>query len=89
MCDPQLVQVASSRIMPLLVSVRLVTVSESIASRKLGHPEPESYFAVELNSETPQATQLYVPSTLQSQYLPVKGLSVPPPQQTNRCSSVR
>jgi len=51
--------------------------SSEIGSQKLGHPEPESNFASDEKSSSPQQTHLKIPSNLESLYFPEKGGSVP------------
>jgi hypothetical protein len=56
--------------------------------QKLGQPVPDSNFVFEEKRWLPQQTQTYRPSSLQSQYLPVKAGSVPSFRATENCSGV-
>ncbi len=47
----------SVRLIPELRSVSVTTLSRPVGSTKLGQPEPESNFAPEWNSSSPQPPQ--------------------------------
>src|SRR5579863_9091737 len=51
-----------------------------------GQPVPELNFVSDSNNGAPQQTQLYVPFSFESQYLPVKAGSVPALRATWNCS---
>lgn len=66
----------------------MTMASSLIGAKKLGQPEPDSYFVCELNNGCPQHTQLYVPARLSLLYLPVPARSVPLRRQIWNCSGV-
>jgi hypothetical protein len=80
-CEPQFEQTVSSLIMPWLRSSTILTLSVEIESKKLGQPDFESNLVSDEKREDLQTTHSYTPTFVQSQYIPVNALSVPPPQQ--------
>src|SRR3954453_17114148 len=57
-------------------------------SVKLGQPVPESNFASDEKSTTPQPAQRYMPSSFVCTYPPVNGGSVPLRRSTSYCAGV-
>src|SRR3954469_26048243 len=57
-------------------------------SVKLGQPVPESNFASDEKSATPQPAQRYMPSFFVCTYPPVNGGSVPLRRSTSYCAGV-
>src|SRR4051794_39058882 len=76
-CASHLLHKTSTRRIPWLKSVSVVTFSAATGAQKLGHPVPDSNFVSELNSLFPQQTQRYIPLSCRSWYLPVNAGSVP------------
>lgn len=76
-CAPQRLHITSVRRIPWLVSVSNFTLFAASGAQKLGHPVPDSNFSLEVKSGCPQQTHTKVPGSCESQYLPVKGGSVP------------
>ena len=74
--------------MPSERSCSSPTGAPGAGSVKLGQPEPESYLVFASKSAAPQQTQWYMPSSWQSQYLPVNARSVPFLRVTWNCSGV-
>ena len=74
-CPLHFLQTTSIRFIPNLLSF-LNSTLEEFASKKLGHPVPESNLASEEKSSAPQPAQIYLPFSLFLRNLPVKGFSV-------------
>ena len=88
-CELHWEHTASSRTIPWLRSSIIEIEFGSIVSKKLGHPDPDSYFVLDEKRAWLHTAHPYIPVSLQSQYFPVKGLSVPPPQQITFCSAFK
>src|SRR5690606_3443245 len=81
-------QSISIRLMRNRLSRSVLMFMSETGSQKLGQPVPDSNFVFEEKRWLPQQTQTYRPSSLQSQYFPVKAGSVPAFRATENCSDV-
>src|SRR3989338_5106197 len=72
--------------MPWLMSFFSSMASIFSASLKLGQPDPESNLVLDEKSASPHPAQVYIPSFLLSQNLPVNAGSVPFSLKTRYCS---
>ena len=75
--------------MKKLRSVFVSTAVPSMGFQKLGQPVPESNLVPDAKSGAPHPAHVYVPSSLESWYSPVKACSVPCCRRTRYCAGVR
>src|SRR3954447_24555053 len=85
---PHAAQVTSVRFMKRLRSVCSSMLALAAGSVKLGQPVPDSNFASDEKSATPQPAQRYMPSSFVCAYPPVNGGSVPLRRSTSYCAGV-
>src|SRR6185295_13565429 len=71
-CPSQAAHSTSVRVMKKLRSVLVPTAAPSMGSQKLGHPVPESNLVPDAKSGAPHPAHVYVPSSFESWYSPVK-----------------
>ena len=76
-CASHSLHLTSILVMPWEWSDFSITLCLSLGTKKLGHPQPASNLASDSNRGVLQHMQVYEPLALKSQYLPVKGRSVP------------
>src|SRR3954463_10823103 len=74
--------------MKRLRSVCSSMLASAVGPVKLGQPVPESNFASDEKSTTPQPAQRYMPSFFVCTYPPVNGGSVPLRRSTSYCAGV-